>query len=314
MISMVVPTRNRAHTLRLVAPSYYEQAGVSEIVFVSDAGDDETPGLIDALAKSYPETRTVFVRNPSRLGASQSRNVGVAQATNEHVLFCDDDEYLERGYAMTCLEKLRALDAAAVSGRRIYMIEGEPQAAAIRRFANGLRHGKPYRKIICEYVNSAIYEGDIELPFTNAIILTRTDLLKRFPFDGFYARGNGYREETDFQMNLFVHGYRIFATNEVHSLHLPPSKVRTGGQRTRPLMRVYWAVFFTNHLFGRYFKAYARRMGIATPRWAALAMFTFYVVYREFVLAPLYRMWLPLLLKFRGRGQGALAAGMPPRP
>ena len=69
MISMVVPTRNRAHTLRLVAPSYYEQAGVSEIIFVSDAGDDATPEVVDGLAKAYPTTRTIFVRNPSRLNS-----------------------------------------------------------------------------------------------------------------------------------------------------------------------------------------------------------------------------------------------------
>jgi glycosyltransferase involved in cell wall biosynthesis len=313
MISMVVPTRNRAYTLRLVAPSYYEQAGVSEMIFVSDAGEDDTPAVVDALAAAYPAIRTVLVRNPTRLGASQSRNVGVGLATNEHVLFCDDDEYLEQGYAMTCLEKLRSLDAAAVSGRRIYMVEGETQAAAIKRFGHGLRRSKPFRKIICEYVNSAIYEGDIELPITNAIILTRADLLRRFPFDGFYARGNGYREETDYQMNLFVNGYRIVVTNECHSLHLPPSKVRTGGQRTRPLMRVYWAVFFTRYLFARYFKAYAKRMNIATPRWAALAMFAGYVVYREFLLAPLYGVLLPVLLRFRDRGEAALVAETPPR-
>jgi glycosyltransferase involved in cell wall biosynthesis len=312
MISMVVPTRNRAHTLRLVAPSYYEQAGVSEIIFVSDAGDDPTPEVIDGLAKAYPATRTIFLRNPTRLGASESRNVGVRRATSDYILFCDDDEYLERGYAETCLAKLVALDAAAVSGRRIYMLDGETQAAALARFGNGLRRVKPYRKVICEYTNSAIYEGDMELPLTNAVILTRADLLRRFPFDGYYARGNGYREETDFQMNLFVHGYRIFATNACHSLHLPPSKVRTGGQRTKPWLRVYWAVFFTNYMFGRYFKAYARRLGIATPRWAALMLFTLYVIYREFLLVPLYRLWMPLVLKLRDRGQGTLAGGLPP--
>ena len=312
MISMVVPTRNRAHTLRLVAPSYYEQDDVSEIVFVSDAGDDGTPDLIAGLAKAYPTVRTRFVRNPTRLGASQSRNVGVGLADNDYILFCDDDEYLEPGYARTCLAKLQALDAAAVSGRRIYMVDGETQAAALQRFGNGLRHGKPFRRIICEYVNSAIYEGDIELPFTNAIILTRTALVKRFPFDGYYAVGNGYREETDYQMNLFVNGYRIFATNDCHSLHLSPSKVRTGGQRTRPLLRIYWAVFFTRYLFVKYYAAYARRMDIATPTWGALALFTLYVIYRDFLLAPLYGLWLPLLLRFRGRGRPVLAAGTPP--
>ena len=46
MISLVVPTRNRAHTLRLVAPSYFEQDGIDQIVFVSDAGDDDSEAVL----------------------------------------------------------------------------------------------------------------------------------------------------------------------------------------------------------------------------------------------------------------------------
>ena len=51
MITMVVPTRDRAHTLRRVAPSYFCQEGVSEIIFVVDAGTDDTPSVIDDLAQ-----------------------------------------------------------------------------------------------------------------------------------------------------------------------------------------------------------------------------------------------------------------------
>ena len=39
MITLIVPTRNRAHTLQLVAPSYFAQDDVSELIFVLDAGD-----------------------------------------------------------------------------------------------------------------------------------------------------------------------------------------------------------------------------------------------------------------------------------
>ena len=34
MITLIVPTRNRAHTLRLVAPSYFAQDCVDELIFV----------------------------------------------------------------------------------------------------------------------------------------------------------------------------------------------------------------------------------------------------------------------------------------
>lgn len=306
-ITMVIPTRNRAHTLRLVAPSWYEQEGVRQIIFVSDEGTDETPLLVHGLASRYPHVHTLLLRNTQRLGASRSRNVGVEHADHEFVLFCDDDEYLQAGYARTCLDKLLALRAGAVSGRRVYMQSGETREQALARFGSGMRRGAAFRPLLCEYVNGAIFRGDLEMPFTNAIILTRRSLLQRYPFDGYYARGNGYREETDYQMNLFVNGHRIFVTNEVHSLHLPLNEVRTGGQRTQAFKRMYWSIHYTRYFFGKYWTAYARRQGLRTPRWAALAAFAAFAVYRETLRPPAYQlaMW-GLGLRARLRTQASL--------
>jgi glycosyltransferase involved in cell wall biosynthesis len=281
LITLIVPTRNRAHTLRLVASSYFAQDGVSELIFVSDAGDDDTPAVIAEVARQFPDKVWRMLRNETRLGASQSRNVGVAASTNDFILFCDDDEYLEAGYARILLQKLQALNAGAVSGRRIYLTPGESRANALQRFGSGLGASKTFRPLVCEYVNGATFTGDIALPITNAIILTTKRLLQQFPFDNYYARGNGYREETDFQMNLFVHGFHIHVTNDCHSFHLPLSQVRTGGQRTRPLKRLYWSVFYTHYFFGKYYQRYAQRMGLRSPRWVALLAFMMFAVYRE---------------------------------
>ena len=304
MITLIVPTCNRAHTLRLVAPSYFQQAGVSEIIFVNDAGTDDTPAVIEQLSKDNPDVKTRLLTNAQRLGASESRNVGVREASNPYILFCDDDEYLEPGYAHVCLRKLTELNAGAVSGRRIYLEPGESPLQALRRFGNGIRKTQPFRFLICEYVNAARYSGDIQLPITNAIILTRKSLLQQFPFDSHYARGNGYREESDFQMNLFTHGYSIYVTNDRHSFHLPLSQVRTGGQRASAAARVRWALYYTNYFFGKYYQQYARRTGIRTPRWAAMALFTVFCFYRETLRPPLYR-----LAKWYLRRQHQLAPG-----
>ena len=233
MISLVVPTRNRAHTLRLVAESFFSQPGVSEILFINDQGEDETPEVVQAVARRYPHVQCQVIHNPTRMGASQSRNVGAGLARSDFVLFCDDDEYLGEGYAQICLDKLQVLGAAAVSGRRIYMQDGETPQQALCRFGNGARRAKPLNRTICETVHAARFTGNLKVPFTNANILTRKALLQQFPFDPYYARGNGYREETDYQMNLFVNGYDIYVTNDCHSIHLPWSQVRTGGQRVR---------------------------------------------------------------------------------
>lgn len=78
MITLIVPTRNRAHTLKLVAPSYFAQEGVSELIFVIDAGEDDTSAVLAEIGCHYPEKTLRIFCNERRLGASQSRNVGVA--------------------------------------------------------------------------------------------------------------------------------------------------------------------------------------------------------------------------------------------
>jgi glycosyltransferase involved in cell wall biosynthesis len=288
VITLIVPTRNRAHTLRLVASSYFAQDDVNELIFVSDAGDDDTPAVLAEIARRYPRKILRILRNEVRLGASQSRNVGVAASTNDIILFCDDDEYLEAGYARILLEKLQASDLGAISGRRVYMLAGETESQALRRFGVGMRNVKPFRALICEYVNSAKFSGDLAIPITNAVILTKKSLLLKFPFDDHYARGNGYREETDYQMNLFVNGFDIRVTNDCHSLHLPLSQTRTGGQRTGPLKRLFWSVHYTRYFFGKYYERYARRLGLRSPRWFALVAFAIFALYRETLRPPLH--------------------------
>lgn len=288
MISLIIPTRNRARVLERTAESFFSQQNVNEIIIVSDNGTDDTERVMDAIAARYSETKFLFIQNPSRLGASQSRNVGVAHATNELILFCDDDEILERDYASTCLRKLEEHDAAAVSGRRVYMQRGETPDCALQRFGNGLRGGKFLRPIICEYVNGARFDGDLTVPFTNTVILTRRSLLRSHPFDGFYARGNGYREETDYQMNLYTHGHRIVVTNDCHSFHLPLEEVSTGGQRTGRLKRVYWSIYYTRYFYRKYWAAYAARQGLRTPRWLALAAFSGFALYRTYLRPSIY--------------------------
>ena len=288
MITLIVPTRNRAHTLRLVAPSYFAQDGVDELIFVSDAGDDDTPAVLAGIARRFPQKTLRILRNEKRLGASQSRNVGVDASTNEFILFCDDDEYLESGCARILLEKFQAANIGAISGRRVYMLPGETESQALRRFGIGWRNAKPFYPLICESANGAKFSGDLAVPITNAIILTKKSLLLKFPFDACYARGNGYREETDYQMNLFVNGFDIRVTNDCHSFHLPLSEVRTGGQRTSRVKRLYWSIYYTRYFFGKYYEKYARRLGMHWPRWFALFAFSVFAVYRETLRPPLY--------------------------
>ncbi len=283
MITIVVPTRNRSYTLKRVAPSYYEQELVSEIVFVSDCGTDDTPEVIDAIARNHPSVRTIMLRNDRQSGAAFSRNVGFRAATNPYVLYCDDDEYLEPGYAKVCLEKLQATGAGAVSGRRVVKLPDESPADAVRRFADGLRSEKPFNPYVCEFNPEARFSGDLKLPLTNSVILTPKALLEKYGFDTHYSRGNGFREESDYQMNLYTNGLDIVVTNDVHSIHLHRTECQIGGARRNRFSWLYWAVHYTGYFYRKYYDRYAKRVGLNLSRRSAMALFAGYQVYFLFV-------------------------------
>lgn len=288
MITMVVPTRNRAYTLRKVLPSYLSQPGITELILLDDAGEDETGAVLAALMPQFPAVTCRHVRNDERRGAAFSRQRGAGLASNDFILFCDDDEYLEPGYAAACLELLQRRQAGAVSGRRVYMRDGELPEQALARFGSGSRRRPFFQHVLLQIVNGAHFTGEMEVPFTIANILTRRNLLTQFPFDGHYAKGNGYREESDYQMNLYVNGHSIWVTDATHTIHMPMSEVRTGGQRVSEWRRFLWSVHYDGYFIDKYHAAYRRRSGHRHPRFLVKSLSAAYLFWRSFVRPPLY--------------------------
>lgn len=286
MITLIVPTRNRRHTLAIVAGSFYQLRLVDEIIFVVDAATDGSSEFLSGLSTAHPDKKTVILENRHRLGTPASRMRGVYEATNDLILFCDDDLFLQPGYGEVCLRKLQQTGCAAVSGRHLFRLPGEAPDQAIARFGNGLSKRAPFNRLLCQFVADAYYEGDIRLPLTNACILTTKKLLLKYKFDPFYKAGNGYREESDFQMNLFVNGHEIVATNDTHSVHLHRSEVQGGGNRVNRLSQIFWAVYYTDYFYRKYWRRYAERVGIYCPRTAALLLFLLWSVYAT-LLRPL---------------------------
>lgn len=283
MISLVVPSRNRAHTIRIVGESFYSQRKLSEIIFVLDACTDDSEAAIAELAAAYPAVRTVILRNETRKGAPYNRIRGYRAATNEFIAFTDDDTYLEPRYLEVCLNKLLATGAAFVSGRLVTKQPNQTPAQAIEAFGNGTVDLPLLRATTCELRHNARFSADIKVPFTVPIGVTRKELLERFSFDPFYCRGNGYREETDFQMNAFVNGYDMLVTNDVHCVELSRWENRSGGHRMSRFSQLYWSVYYTNYFFKKYYDRYARRLGLNVGRRTALALFTVQHFYGLFI-------------------------------
>lgn len=290
MITVIIPTRNRGYTLAKVVHSYFNQVGVNEIIFVDDAGSDDTESVVRKVAASYPDVTIQYVRHSIRQGASAARITGYENATNEFVMFGEDDAYLCEGYARKLYDKLTAGPDAPqlASGRIVYMEKGERLEDAQQRFGMGMSKQPYLNKTLFAQNPDATFSGDIDVPFTHALFMTSKSLLQRFRYDPYYGKGNGYREETDFQMNAFVHGCRNVLTNDAHCFHLHKADVKSGGGRSNRLIQLYWCIHYTNYFFDKYYDRFRKPLSMPHRRSVAKLRFAGYQTY-ALLVRPTFR-------------------------
>ncbi|WP_340105378.1 glycosyltransferase [Rhodohalobacter sp. 8-1] len=92
LISVIIPTHNRASLLSRAIDSVLEQTWDNiEIVVVDDASDDKTPDLLGELMEKYSHIR--IIKNDASKGAAVCRNIAIKHSKGEYITGLDDDDY-----------------------------------------------------------------------------------------------------------------------------------------------------------------------------------------------------------------------------
>ncbi|MHC3467171.1 glycosyltransferase family 2 protein [Streptomyces sp. 7R007] len=94
-VSVIIPVYNPGNYIEDCITSLLRQSlppDEYEVVFVDDGSTDDTPARLDALAAEEPRVRVIHQENSGWSG--KPRNVGIAAARGEYVMFVDNDDYL----------------------------------------------------------------------------------------------------------------------------------------------------------------------------------------------------------------------------
>ena len=104
LISVIIPTYNRAHCIRNAVESViaqnYEQL---EIIVVDDASRDNTEEIV----ASIKDSRIKYIYNQKNSGAAAARNIGIQVAQGNFIAFQDSDDIWLEGKLKKQLEVMK---------------------------------------------------------------------------------------------------------------------------------------------------------------------------------------------------------------
>ena len=125
LISVVIPTKNRAQRLIKAIASAQQQIDANlEILIVDDASTDATESVVRSLSSN--DSRVKYFRHHQSAGGGAARNTGIANATGSFVAFLDDDDEWQDNKLKVQLELLKGEPfAVAVSSSFLLIRSGQ---------------------------------------------------------------------------------------------------------------------------------------------------------------------------------------------
>lgn len=251
MISVIIPTYNRQDTLELVLPSYFSQKNVGEIIIVDDHSNKDYEDIVRRFREKY-ETPLIYIRNEHNLGAAGSRNVGIRAASHDMILWGEDDAFLKNDYIEVLSRYTSPDKKTAVCGCIFYgllpffsndqidnIVSDQIKISEEKALFNYRYFEGCYQKKVNKICN---------IPFGHALILVpKAAYCSVNYFEGYAV--NGFREESDAQIQMTKNGYSIYYTSETCCYHFPGNFNKKGGQHGHTRLKYEAYKIINNHIF-----------------------------------------------------------------
>lgn len=101
LVSIIIPVYNSDKYLRKCLDSIILQTYKNiEIIIINDGSSDNSKTILEEYQKNY--TNIKVINNPTNLGTSIARNIGLDLANGDYIYFSDSDDFL----AIDAIEKL----------------------------------------------------------------------------------------------------------------------------------------------------------------------------------------------------------------
>ncbi len=262
-ISVIIASYNRPDIFQSVFESYLNCDQVKELILINDGSTMDYGDLYKTINNFCREKQIAFkyIKNKKRKGAPACRNIGLKKAEYRYLFFSDDDMYLAEGTMDYLLITLKQKKVQA-AGCRIYylsMAEYQDNISKWDDYSNqiNITNILPGKNGLTGLVMEKTKEKYVSVDHVSGTIMYDNLFLKenRIRFYENY-RGNGFREETDAQIQVRRCGGKILFCSGCVCFHLPYEILgSTGQRRSGKLWYEFW-IFVNNLIFYRRHSGY----------------------------------------------------------
>lgn len=250
MISIIIPTYEREAVLESVIYTYLKQKHVKQLIILDDASKCKYKSVIDICSRECKcrNIEFVYYKNAQNKGAAYCRNKGLELATEEYILWGEDDLYLDDNYTDILLSKIDK--SKAICGTIIYDVDIKKSNDELQKIiAEQQEKDRPlFDFTLLEGYYRKKVEHDQEIPFGHAILLVPKSAYENVVYYEGYTC-NGYREESDAQVQMLESGYSIFYTSDTKCFHLKREKTDKGGQHSQNFITYQYYKIRNNNIF-----------------------------------------------------------------
>ncbi|MBI5466955.1 MAG: glycosyltransferase family 2 protein [Candidatus Kerfeldbacteria bacterium] len=233
-ISAMIPTLNRPAAVVDVVRDLLRQDVLPQDIVIVDQSETVNHEL-EQMAKVSPIVKVI--RTTIR-GTCHARNLGIAAATGDIVVFLDDDVRLTQPSFLRHHLSAYADETIGGVGGRVLDKNTALNREQTGRVCTVTRTGRIFANA------SSTVRQDINAPRGGNMSFRRPAIIEAGPFDEAF-RGNAMREETDFSLRVVQHGWRILYEPAAEVLHLGLA----GGSRSADRITWYRDFFFNESYF-----------------------------------------------------------------
>ncbi len=125
LISIIIPAYNVEPYIEKCVRSALEQTyPLIEVIVINDGSTDQTPVILDNLAKQHSNLRIIHKNNE---GVSAARNDGINATKSDYLIFVDGDDFIAPDYTAYMMHLIQETDADFCLSTKYFVRQNEAQ-------------------------------------------------------------------------------------------------------------------------------------------------------------------------------------------